>query len=345
MLLIKSMDEKENNNLKPETSTALFSDHQIPASNSNYSLSSIFDMPPCETEKGSSLSLIETMFASHDQITTSIFDLLQPSPPPPPQPLLINPSQAHVAKIPSENIVNTPNSSSISTSSNEAAPNDDQQTTKTVEQQPDDHQDKNKKQLKPKKKKQKREREPRFAFMTKSEIDHLDDGFRWRKYGQKAVKNSPFPRSYYRCTTPTCGVKKRVERSSEDPSIVVTTYEGTHTQPCPITPRGSIGILPETTGYGGSIGGVGSTSSLFFPQFHYQVQQQQQQQSTYFQTPTLPINFTSTTSDSSLFSTTNSSQERMFSPSTSSSSSLARDHGLLQDMVPSQMRRDPKEDQ
>ena len=45
-----------------------------------------------------------------------------------------------------------------------------------------------------KKKKQKREKEPRFAFMTKSEIDHLDDGYRWRKYGQKAVKNSPFPR-------------------------------------------------------------------------------------------------------------------------------------------------------
>ena len=48
--------------------------------------------------------------------------------------------------------------------------------------------------LKPKKTNQKREREPRFAFMTKSEVDHLEDGYRWRKYGQKAVKNSPFPR-------------------------------------------------------------------------------------------------------------------------------------------------------
>lgn len=46
----------------------------------------------------------------------------------------------------------------------------------------------------PKKKKARKERAPRFAFMTKTEIDHLDDGFRWRKYGQKAVKNSPFPR-------------------------------------------------------------------------------------------------------------------------------------------------------
>ncbi|PWA39031.1 WRKY domain-containing protein [Artemisia annua] len=80
--------------------------------------------------------------------------------------------------------------------------------------------------LKPKKKNPKKQREPRFAFMTKSDIDHLDDGYRWRKYGQKAVKNSPFPRSYHRCTSVACGVKKRVERSSEDPSIVITTYEG-----------------------------------------------------------------------------------------------------------------------
>lgn len=40
----------------------------------------------------------------------------------------------------------------------------------------------------------KKEQEPRFAFMTKSEVDHLEDGYRWRKYGQKAVKNSPYPR-------------------------------------------------------------------------------------------------------------------------------------------------------
>ncbi|OIT37684.1 putative wrky transcription factor 48 [Nicotiana attenuata] len=313
MLLIKSMADKENK-LKPDTSSieiSTFSD-QIPAS--SYSL---FDMP---TEKGSSLSL---MFSSYPITTSSIFDLLQPPPPPPPA----LPSQI-VNKTPSSEIVNTPNSSS----STEAAANDDQlqPTTQRVD---DDDQHKNKKQLKPKKKKQKREREPRFAFMTKSEVDHLDDGFRWRKYGQKAVKNSPFPRSYYRCTTATCGVKKRVERSSEDTSIVVTTYEGIHTHPCPITPRSSIGILSETTAYGGSIGGGGGGSSLFIPQFHYQ-------QPTYFQTPTLPINLIST-SDSSLYS----SQERRFSPSTSSSSSsLARDHGLLQDMVPSQMRRDPKQE-
>ena len=44
------------------------------------------------------------------------------------------------------------------------------------------------------KKGEKKQKEPRFAFMTKSEVDHLEDGYRWRKYGQKAVKNSPYPR-------------------------------------------------------------------------------------------------------------------------------------------------------
>ncbi|KAK8965199.1 putative WRKY transcription factor 75 [Platanthera guangdongensis] len=40
----------------------------------------------------------------------------------------------------------------------------------------------------------KKVRRPRFAFQTRSQIDVLDDGYRWRKYGQKAVKNNNFPR-------------------------------------------------------------------------------------------------------------------------------------------------------
>ncbi|KAK9743054.1 hypothetical protein RND81_03G213900 [Saponaria officinalis] len=73
---------------------------------------------------------------------------------------------------------------------------------------------------------------PRFAFETRSSEDILDDGYRWRKYGQKSVKNSNYPRSYYRCTHLTCNVKKQVQRLSKDASIVVTTYEGVHNHPC-----------------------------------------------------------------------------------------------------------------
>lgn len=45
-----------------------------------------------------------------------------------------------------------------------------------------------------KKKGEKKERRPRYAFQTRSQVDILDDGYRWRKYGQKAVKNNKFPR-------------------------------------------------------------------------------------------------------------------------------------------------------
>ncbi|XP_008794985.2 probable WRKY transcription factor 13 [Phoenix dactylifera] len=74
----------------------------------------------------------------------------------------------------------------------------------------------------------KKVREPRFCFKTLSEVDVLDDGYKWRKYGQKIVKNTQHPRSYYRCTESNCQVKKRVERLAEDPRMVITTYEGRH---------------------------------------------------------------------------------------------------------------------
>lgn len=75
----------------------------------------------------------------------------------------------------------------------------------------------------------KKAKKHRFAFQTRSQVDILDDGYRWRKYGQKAVKNNQNPRSYYRCTHQGCNVKKQVQRLSKDDSIVVTTYEGMHT--------------------------------------------------------------------------------------------------------------------
>ncbi|KAL0928517.1 hypothetical protein M5K25_000403 [Dendrobium thyrsiflorum] len=84
---------------------------------------------------------------------------------------------------------------------------------------------------KKKKKGEKKVKRPRFAFQTRSQVDILDDGYRWRKYGQKAVKNNKFPRSYYRCTHQGCNVKKQVQRLSKDEGIVVTTYEGMHTHP------------------------------------------------------------------------------------------------------------------
>ena len=55
--------------------------------------------------------------------------------------------------------------------------------------------------------------------------------------------NSNACRSYYRCTTQKCTVKKRVERSFQDPTTVITTYEGQHNHPIPATLRGNAAAM------------------------------------------------------------------------------------------------------
>ncbi|KAI5012353.1 hypothetical protein ZWY2020_024487 [Hordeum vulgare] len=59
-----------------------------------------------------------------------------------------------------------------------------------------------------------------------------DDGYNWRKYGQKHVKGSENPRSYYKCTHPNCEVKKLLERAV-DGLITEVVYKGRHNHPKP----------------------------------------------------------------------------------------------------------------
>ncbi|TKY61694.1 WRKY transcription factor 23 [Spatholobus suberectus] len=202
----------------------------------------------------------------------------------------------------------TPNSSSISSAFSEAL-NDER--NKTVDQ-AHEHQ-KTKGQLKAKKTNQKRQREPRFAFMTKSEVDHLEDGYRWRKYGQKAVKHSPFPRSYYRCTSASCNVKKRVERSFTDPSIVVTTYEGQHTHPSP--------VMGRSNNFGSVMGGSGNYMSQYYQQ----------------QVHVNALSSLGFLSSSSSKNATLTQERPLCSPGVTA---LLSGHGLLQDVVPSHMLKE-----
>ena len=45
-------------------------------------------------------------------------------------------------------------------------------------------------------------------------------------------------RSYYKCTSSRCGAKKHVEKSTDDPEMLVVTYEGPHLHgPQPLFPR------------------------------------------------------------------------------------------------------------
>ncbi|KAG2332338.1 hypothetical protein Bca52824_003518 [Brassica carinata] len=59
-----------------------------------------------------------------------------------------------------------------------------------------------------------------------------DDKYAWRKYGQKQILNSKFPRSYFRCThkpTQGCQATKQVQKQEHDPNLFQITYIGHHT--------------------------------------------------------------------------------------------------------------------
>ncbi|OEL17211.1 putative WRKY transcription factor 11 [Dichanthelium oligosanthes] len=68
------------------------------------------------------------------------------------------------------------------------------------------------------------------------------DEYSWRKYGQKPIKGSPYPRGYYKCSTVRgCPARKHVERDPGDPSMLIVTYEGEHRH----SPAGQDPPLPE----------------------------------------------------------------------------------------------------
>ncbi|XP_047313157.1 probable WRKY transcription factor 48 [Impatiens glandulifera] len=299
------------------------------------SFSSIFDTPSasCDLQneiKTSNLGFIDML--EIQDYTPSLFDMFQTPPPPPLQP---PPPPPPELASPSGNSISSLSSTEVTTSKTEERDKEEKSTINN--------------QLKPKKKNTKKQRQPRFAFMTKSDVDHLDDGYRWRKYGQKAVKNSPYPRSYYRCTMASCGVKKRVERSCEDSTVVVTTYEGTHGHPCPVTLRTTTtAAAPETAGF---IGGV-NFPTVASPNFIISSQ---------------PHNYNNNNNNNQVYINNNNNNNLHntininpissiisdfvphyynFPPpsssSTTSSSSMVRDHGLLQDMI--MPRKESQED-
>lgn len=66
----------------------------------------------------------------------------------------------------------------------------------------------------------------RLVVECGTHVDENEDGYSWRKYGQKSVKGSVTPRQYYRCRVAGCPVKKTVEASLKGNTIV--TYDGCH---------------------------------------------------------------------------------------------------------------------
>ncbi|GMI86174.1 hypothetical protein HRI_002286700 [Hibiscus trionum] len=59
-----------------------------------------------------------------------------------------------------------------------------------------------------------------------------EDNYTWRKYGQKEILGSTYPRAYYRCTHQkmyNCPAKKQVQRLDNDFHTLEVTYIGQHT--------------------------------------------------------------------------------------------------------------------
>ncbi|KAK4716625.1 hypothetical protein R3W88_014963 [Solanum pinnatisectum] len=65
-----------------------------------------------------------------------------------------------------------------------------------------------------------------------------NDIWTWRKYGQKHIKGSPFPRNYYKCSTSKhCEAKKQIEKSPKDENIFLVSFSGEHNHDPPMNRR------------------------------------------------------------------------------------------------------------
>ncbi|XP_030544505.2 probable WRKY transcription factor 17 [Rhodamnia argentea] len=92
----------------------------------------------------------------------------------------------------------------------------------------------------------------RVPAISNKMADIPADEFSWRKYGQKPIKGSPYPRGYYKCSTMRgCPARKHVERAPDDPTMLIVTYEGEHrhsqSASQEIVPAGAMNLVFKST--------------------------------------------------------------------------------------------------
>ncbi|KAJ1420122.1 Zn-cluster domain [Sesbania bispinosa] len=92
----------------------------------------------------------------------------------------------------------------------------------------------------------------RVPAISSKIADIPSDEYSWRKYGQKPIKGSPYPRGYYKCSTVRgCPARKHVERATDDPAMLIVTYEGEHRHVIQTAMHenisGAVGLVFEST--------------------------------------------------------------------------------------------------
>ncbi|XP_073032985.1 WRKY transcription factor 55-like [Primulina eburnea] len=77
-----------------------------------------------------------------------------------------------------------------------------------------------------------------------------EDGFKWKKYGQKEILGHAYPRSYYICTQQKlrhCPAKKQVQRLDNEPFVFEVTYRNNHICRVPSASDAAPVLLPPST--------------------------------------------------------------------------------------------------
>lgn len=69
-------------------------------------------------------------------------------------------------------------------------------------------------------------------------------------------------RSYYKCTTPGCPVRKHVERAANDIKSVVTTYEGRHNHVVPSSKNSSNLVISDVANLPSTVNGNNLSTSM-----------------------------------------------------------------------------------
>ncbi|XP_020252317.1 probable WRKY transcription factor 41 [Asparagus officinalis] len=94
----------------------------------------------------------------------------------------------------------------------------------------------------------------------------LDDGFSWRKYGQKEILRTKHPRGYFRCShrqSQGCLATKQVQQSDDNPTIFEVTYRGSHTCQRTSSPQTSLKVKSDNLNY--KVPAPTHSSSFSFP--------------------------------------------------------------------------------